>query len=115
MEKKVLYEKAEKAINQAFEVAKQSIKVVSEKAGEAAHITKLLIDKAALEHRITKKFAEIGHCVYEEAVRPEKQGSGEERVKALIEEAKKLDTELQRTEVLIEKENKALKTVSKSK
>ena len=69
MDKKTLYDKAEKAINQAFEAAKQSVKVVSEKAGEAAHVTKLLIEKATLEHRVTKQFAQLGSRIYEKALR----------------------------------------------
>ena len=114
MDRKELYVKAEKAINQAFETAKQSIKVVSEKAGEAAHITKLLIDKAGLEHRITKKFAEIGHRAYENSIKKASETSVDEKVKTLIDEAKKLDEELQRVETAIEKENKALKTIKKA-
>ena len=69
MDKKDIYQKAEKAINSAFETAKHSVKVLSEKAGEAAHVTKLLIEKATLEHKVSRKFAELGGRVYEKAVR----------------------------------------------
>ncbi|HTL47680.1 MAG TPA: hypothetical protein VL688_06415 [Verrucomicrobiae bacterium] len=104
MDKKTLYEKAEHAFNQAFEAAKQSVKVVSEKAGEAAQVTKLLIEKAALEHRVTKKFAQIGSSVYEQSTREGRIDAGNERVKALIEETKKLDAELARVEAALEQE-----------
>ena len=62
--KHTLYDKTEKAINRAFEVAKHSVKTVSEKAGEAALVTKLLIEKAGLEHRVSKKFAELGNKIF---------------------------------------------------
>jgi hypothetical protein len=95
MDKKDLYEKVEKAFNQAFKATKESIKLVSEKAGEAAQITKLLIEKTSLEHRITKKFAKIGSLVYKKA-----SNSGElirfdqEDLKTLIDETAKLDRDL---------------------
>ena len=63
-----LYDKTEKAINRAFEAAKHSVKAVSEKASEAALVTKLLIEKAGLEHRVSKKFAELGNAIYEKSL-----------------------------------------------
>lgn len=107
MDKKTLYEKAEKAINQAFEVTKKSVRAVSEKAGEAAHITKLLIEKATLEHQVSKKFAEIGNRVYEKASREGKSiSASDQTMKALIEETQKLDVELAQVEASLEKEKK---------
>ncbi len=103
---KTLYEKAEKAINQAFETAKHSVKVVSEKAGEAAQITRLLIEKATLEHRVSRKFAQLGSRTYEKAVRKgEKQLSfNDPDVQSLIEETKQLDIELAQVEGDLERE-----------
>jgi hypothetical protein len=113
MEKKELYEKAEKAINQAFTVAKESIKTVSEKAGEAAHVTRLLIDKVALEHRVSKQFAELGSRVYEKALREGKGVSLEDPdIKNLVEETKKLDVELAQVEATLERERRE-KTIKK--
>ena len=107
MDKKTLYEKTEKAINQAFEAAKQSVKIVSEKAGEAAHITKLLINKAKLEHCVSKQFAQLGSRVYEKALRENKTISLQDNeIKSLIEETKKLDVELARVEATIESERR---------
>lgn len=107
MDKKTLYDKAEKAINQAFEAAKQSVKVVSEKAGEAAHVTKLLIEKATLEHRVTRQFAQLGNRIYEKALREGKTVSPQDaEIKDLIEETKKLDVELAQVEATIERERK---------
>ena len=107
MDKKTLYDKAEKAINQAFEATKQSVKVMSEKAGEAAHVTRLLIDKAALEHRVTKQFAEIGSRLYEKALREGKNVlPSDAEIRDLIEETKKLDVELAQVEATLERERK---------
>ena len=110
MEEKTLYEKAEKAINQAFEAAKVSVKAVSKKAGEAAHITKLLIEKATLEHRVSKKFAELGNRVFERAMQEDQTLSFEEGdIKSLIADAKRLDNELSRVEKTLDRERKTKK------
>ena len=107
MDKKTIYEKAEKAFNQAFEATKQSAKVVSEKAGEAAHVTKLLINKATLEHRVTKQFAQLGNRVYEKTIRA---GQGitvdDAEIKSLIDGIKSLDSDLGQVEATLEKERK---------
>ena len=105
MDNKTLYEKAEKAINQAFAAAKQSMKALSVKAGEAAHVSKLLIEKATLEHRVSKKFAELGSRVYEKSLRQgQKILVQDEDVRDLIEETKKLDVELAQVEASLESE-----------
>lgn len=107
MDQKTLYQKAEQAFNQAFEIAKQTVKVVSEKAGEAAQITKLLIEKASLEHRVTKQFAKIGSLVYEKA---RKDGGSvflqDPDIQTLIESTEKLDGDLDRVEKELAKERK---------
>ena len=103
MDKKTLYEKAEKAINHAFEMAKTSVKTFSEKAGETAHVAKLLLDKTTLEHRVTKQFAQLGNRIYEKALREGKSPAIQDpEIKNLIEETKKLDIELSRVEATIE-------------
>lgn len=107
MDKKELYEKVEKALNQAFEFSKQAVKVVSEKAGEAAHITKLLVEKATLEHKIGKHFAKLGSTIYEKA----KSGNlsvtlSEPGIKAVIEDIHSLDQLLTTTEKSIREEKK---------
>jgi hypothetical protein len=110
MEKDSLYEKAEKAINNAFETAKHSVKTVSEKAGEAAYVTKLLIEKAGLEHRVSKKFAELGSLVYEKAARQGEDVSKEDAgIRALIDATRQLDVELRQVEAELEKEKQRLK------
>jgi hypothetical protein len=47
-------------INETFEVVKKYAKVVAEKTGEAAHVTRLLIQKATLEHQMAKAFSQLG-------------------------------------------------------
>src|SRR3989338_5950627 len=107
MTKKTLYDRAEKAINQAFESAKQSAKVVSQKAGETAHLTKLLVEKMTLEHQVSKKFAKLGSRIYEKAVREGKDiSAGDDEISNLIEEARRLDLELSRVEAALEAERK---------
>lgn len=111
MDKKSLYEKAEKAFNQAFEAAKVSVKTVSEKAGEAAQITKLLIEKAALEHKVTKKFAQLGSRVYDgarqEGARVDLSETG---IQGLLSEIRQVEIELAAVEAALENERRGKKT-----
>jgi hypothetical protein len=114
MKKDTLYQKAESAINQAFETAKFSVKVMSEKAGEAAHVTKLLIEKAALEHRVSRKFAELGSRIYEKALRQgESISLNDDEIKKLIHETRQLDVELAQVEASLEEERKTKARVKK--
>ena len=110
MDKKEFYQKAEQALNKAFEAAKQSAKVVAEKAGKAAHVTKLLLEKVALEHRVSKQFAQIGGRVYEKVAREGQTSFTQDpEIKKLIEEASKLETELSRVEAAFDQEKKKQK------
>lgn len=110
MDKKELFEKAEQALNQAFEAAKKSAKAVAEKAGEAAHVTKLLVEKVSLEHRVTKQFTRLGGCVYEKTAREGKNSLIDDpEVRSLVEEAKKLEGDLARIEAELERETQAKK------
>ena len=106
MEKKELFEKAEKALNQALEAAKKSAKLMADKAGEAAHITKLLVEKVSLEHRVTKQFARLGSCVYEKSTQGEIAGEDSE-VQRLISEAGRLESQLAKVEAELEQEKSA--------
>jgi hypothetical protein len=101
VDKKEIYEKAEKVIQQAFEMGKESVKAVSQKAGEAAHATKLLIQKASLEHQIQKRLAEMGMIVYQQA----QTKSGLElnkELQRLVDETRSLDAELSKVETSLE-------------
>ena len=107
MDKKEFYAKSEKIINETFEMAKKYAKIVAEKTGEAAHITRLLIQKATLEHQMAKAFSQLGSQIYQKAVR---QGGGIDlgapETQKVIEEIKKLDTEHGQVEAVLEKERK---------
>ena len=108
MDKKEFYAKSEKIINETFETMKKYAKVVAEKTGEAAHITRLLIQKATLEHQMAKAFSQLGSQVYHKAVRQGEMVSlGEPEVSKIIEETKKIDTELGQVEAVLEKERKS--------
>lgn len=115
MDKKEFYVKSEKIINETFEAVKKYAKVVAEKTGEAAHITRLLIQKATLEHQIAKAFSHLGSQVYQMTVR---QGGklelGAPEIQKVLEEIKKLDTELGQVEAVLEKERK-VKAVKEAK
>ena len=107
MDKQELYQRAEKALNQALEATKKSVKLVAEKAGEAAHVSKLLVEKLNVEHRVTKQFARLGGCVYEKAAREGKDPLTQDpEIRSLIEEAKKLESELSRIETALASEKK---------
>ena len=111
MNKQELYRRAEQALNQAFEAAKKSIKVVAEKAGEAAHVTKLLVEKATLEHRVTKQLTRLGGCLYEKVAQEGKDSVVvDPELQELIEETKKLESDLARVEGTLESELKEKKS-----
>ena len=123
MDKKEFYEKSEKIINETFETVKKYAKVVAEKTGEAAHVTRLLIQKATLEHQLTKAFSQLGSQIYQKSVR---QGEAVElqapEIQKILGEIKKLDTEHSQVEAVLEKERKVsavkeakLKAVQKRK
>jgi len=115
MDKKEFYAKSEKIINETFETVKKYAKVVAEKTGEAAHITKLLVQKASLEHQLAKAFSQLGSQFYQKVVRQgETLSANEPEVEKVLEEAKKLDTELGQVEAVLEKERK-VKAVKETK
>lgn len=90
------------------------MKLVAEKAGEAAHVTRLLIEKATLEHRMSKQFARIGSSLYEKAVR---QGKGsllqDSEIRNLVEETQDLESALARVEATLETEKKQKRASSR--
>lgn len=110
MDKQELYERAERALNQAFETTKKSVKVVAEKAGEAVHVTKLLVQKVSLEHQVTKRFTRLGGCVYEKAAREGRESFAQDpEIQNLVEETKKLEAELAQVEATLESEKREKK------
>lgn len=107
MDKKEFYEKSEKIINETFETVKKYAKVVADKTGEAAHVTRLLIQKAALEHQMTKCFSQLGNKVYQKSTRQGETISLQDPdIKKILDEAKQFDMELAQVEAVLEKERK---------
>lgn len=107
MDKQELYQRAEKVLNQALEAARKSVKLVAKKAGEAAQVSKLLIEKLNLEHRVAKQFTRLGGCVYEKAAREGRESLVQDpEILSLVEEAKRLESELSRIEAALESEKK---------
>jgi SMC interacting uncharacterized protein involved in chromosome segregation len=95
MDKKELQETAEQIINKAYEMTKKTAKAISEKAGEAAHVTKLMVEKITVEHKISQKMTRLGNSVYGEISNDGKDSlalTGD--VKQLVGEIKGLEGEL---------------------
>lgn len=115
MDKKEFYAKSEKIINETFEVVKKYAKIMAEKTGEAASVTKLLIQKATLEHQIAKACSKLGSKVYDQTVRKGETINLENaEVKSVINEIKKLEQQHEDVEIVLEKERSKLKS-SKTK
>lgn len=111
MDKKEFYQKSEKIINETFEAVKKYANIVAKKTGEAAHITKLLIQKATLEHQIAKTCSQLGSKVYDKAVRRGETFSLEDAgLKAIVDEIKKLEQQHADVETVLAKERSKLKT-----
>lgn len=116
MDKKEFYKKSEKIINETFVKVKWYAKVAAEKAGEAAHVSKLLLQKLALEHQLAKRLSQLGSKVYQEAVREGKVISLEDpQIKKIVEETKKIDAQLAQVEASLEVEQKGKSSKTSSK
>ncbi|MBI2166760.1 MAG: hypothetical protein HYU34_00785 [Candidatus Omnitrophica bacterium] len=105
MDKKELYEKAEQALNQSFEAAKKSVKLVAQKAGEAAQVTKLFVEKLTLEHQVTKQLTRLGSRLYEKS----SPGAGsspvqDDELRVLIDETRNLETKLAEVETSLQQQ-----------
>ncbi|OQA55839.1 MAG: hypothetical protein BWY42_01311 [Candidatus Omnitrophica bacterium ADurb.Bin277] len=111
MDKKEFYAKSEKIINETFETVKKYAKIVAEKTGEAASVTKLLIQKATLEHQIAKACSQLGSKIYDKAVRKAETFSLEDKeLKTVVDEIQKLEQQHNDVELVLEKERNKLKS-----
>lgn len=107
MDRKEFYEKSEKIINETFEAVKKYAKVVAEKTGEAAHVTRLLVQKAGLELQMAKAYSQLGSQVYQKTVRQKEPLEMETpEIQKVLTELRKLDTELGQVEAVLDKERK---------
>lgn len=111
MDREEFLRKAEQALNQAFETAKKSAKGVAKRAGEAAQVTKLLVEKVTLEHRVTKQFTRLGGCVYEKAAHQGRESlSQDPDIRSLIDETKRLEDELTQVDSALQTARRQKKT-----
>ncbi len=111
MDKKEFHAKSEKIINETFETVKKYAKIVAEKTGEAASVTKLLIQKATLEHQIAKACSQLGSKIYDKAVRKAETFSLEDKeLKTVVDEIQKLEQQHNDVELVLEKERNKLKS-----
>ncbi len=103
---KTLWQKVNDGFERGMELAAKSAETFAEKAGETAQMTQYRIEIMRLEHQISRKFARLGSVVYEKAIREgEKNPTRDPEVIALIEDVKRLETDLAQTQSLLEKEH----------
>ena len=111
MDKKEFYAKSEKIINETFQMVKKYAKIVAKKTGEAASVTKLLIQKATMEHQIAKTCSRLGSKVNDRAVRKGETVNLEDPdLKAIIGEIRKLEDQYDDIEKVLETERNKLKS-----
>ena len=103
---RTLWQKIGEGFEKAVEVASKSAETLAEKAGETAQVTKYRIEMIRLEHQISRKFARLGSVIYEKAIREgEKNPMRDPEVINLIEDVKRLESDLAQTQSLLEKEH----------
>lgn len=101
------WDRIKDGLDKALEVTRKSAKIITAKAGETAKITKLSIEVMTLEHRMSKKFAELGNLAYQH-IKISKKGSfsSQAKVKKIVEETKKVEDKLDTTHKALEAEKK---------
>lgn len=94
-------------LDKALAATRKTAKIITAKAGETAKITKLSIEVMTLEHRMSKKFAELGNLAYQH-IKDHKKGSlsSQAKVKKIVEETKKVEDKLDATHKALEAEKK---------
>ncbi len=103
---KTLWQRVNEGFEKGMDLAAKSAEAFAEKAGETAQTTKYRIEIMRLEHQISRKFARLGSVVYEKAIREgEKNPTRDPEVINLIEDVKRLETDLAQTQSLLEKEH----------
>ena len=103
---KTLWHRVNEGFERGMDLAAKSAETFAEKAGETAQATKYRIEMIRLEHLISRKFARLGSVVYEKAIREgEKNPMRDPEVINLIEDVKRLESDLAQTQSLLEKEH----------
>jgi len=101
-----LYDRVVKGMEVALETARKSAETLMEKAEDTAEVIKLRLEKGRLEREMSRKFANLGCKLYEKAVREGKEEGilKVPHVQSLIEDLKRLESELAHTQALMERE-----------
>jgi hypothetical protein len=101
-----LYDRVVKAMEAGLGTAQKSVEALMGKAGDTAEVIKLRLEKARLERDISKKFAALGSKLYEKAVREGKEQGilQDTEVQSLIEDLKRMDSELAHAQARMERE-----------
>lgn len=103
---KTLWQRVNEGFEKGMDLTAKSAEAFAEKAGETAQMAKYRIEIMRLEYQISRKFARLGSMVYEKAIREgEKSPTRDPEVINLIEDVKRLETDLAQTQSLLEKEH----------
>ena len=103
---KTLWQSVGEGFERGMESARKSAEALAKKAGETAQVTKQKLEIIRLEHQISRKFAKLGGTVYEKGVREgKKDPMSDPEVKSLINDLRKLETDLAQIQALLEEEH----------
>jgi flagellar biosynthesis/type III secretory pathway protein FliH len=64
-EKRTLWKRIQKGMEEGFEAALSAVHSITEKAGEGIEVTRLRREKARMETEVTRQLAKLGNAVYE--------------------------------------------------
>ena len=101
------WDRVKEGLDKALEVTRKSAKIIADKAGETAKISKLSVEAMSLEHQMSKKFAELGNLTFR-SFKSKKEGalSSLSKVKTIVEELKKLEGKLEKNHKTMESEKR---------
>ncbi len=101
------WDRVKEGLDKALEITRKSAKIITIKAGETAKITKLSVESMTLEHQMSKKFAELGNTTYQLIKTKKEENLSEQlKVKKIVEDIKKLESQLNKTHKALEAEKK---------
>ena len=86
--------------NDIVDKAKQGFEVVYKKTEDVVNVSKLKLDKASLESKLSKSYEMLGQICYQSAINGEDFGS--EEVKALVDDITNNISEIEELEVKIQ-------------
>ncbi len=104
---KKTWDRVKEGLDKALEAARKAAKIVGDKAGETAQITKLSVEAMTLEHQMSKKYAELGNLAYQWMAKGKKGSlASQVKVKKIVEETKKLEEQLNKNHRAMQAEKK---------